>query len=300
MGLKRSGMRKTVEGNTQFTLTPDDNESILIRSVRINTPSSSYATFKIAQTTVGYWRVGGDLGNLLHFPLQDDQKMNLMEKLIMEGVMRPYPVGEGETFQISGVHQATSTVEVIYDIHDAGDVQKTQPNASAFTELDYISFGRYNTTLPDGEALLDTLVNSSEFSSWPFSGNVPQNHKFVLHGYCFTDMSKATSGVTNKQMTKYVRLAKDQTSMFDDSLSGIPHIGGTYAADAEAIGTGLADAGAYTDVDRRPFLKFKEPVEFNAGSDLNVYVTTSLDAGAINLAATDVEIGLILTMQKQR
>jgi len=68
MALKEKGMIKTVLGNTDLSLTALPGESFVVRDVKVYNPASNYATLKTDKTTVGYFRVAGQLGNHLPFP----------------------------------------------------------------------------------------------------------------------------------------------------------------------------------------------------------------------------------------
>jgi hypothetical protein len=68
MALKQAYAVKTVIGNTDLELEADVGESFRIKDVFILNPASSYVTFKTEKTTVGYFRVDGDLGSHLPFP----------------------------------------------------------------------------------------------------------------------------------------------------------------------------------------------------------------------------------------
>lgn len=68
MGLKQAFAVKQVRGNTDLELTADVGESFRIKDIMIYNPASNYVTLKTEKTTVGYFRVGGDLGSHLPFP----------------------------------------------------------------------------------------------------------------------------------------------------------------------------------------------------------------------------------------
>jgi hypothetical protein len=68
---------KTVLGDTNLELKADPGESFLIKDIRIYNPASNYVTLQINKTTVGYFRVGAQMGSHLPFvpgrskPVQD-------------------------------------------------------------------------------------------------------------------------------------------------------------------------------------------------------------------------------------
>ena len=58
---------KTVLGAADLTLTAKAGQSILIKDVRIYSPTVVYANFLIERTAIGFFRVASLLGNHLHF-----------------------------------------------------------------------------------------------------------------------------------------------------------------------------------------------------------------------------------------
>lgn len=296
MALKYANQIKTVQGNKDLELTPRDNESILVKNIFVDTPANNYAAIRIAQTNVGYWRVGGTLGNHLAPLVQDESNMSLFGKLVNKEIFRPYPVGNGETFSIDNVAQASATQIVIYDIYDANDITPDMPNGSKHKELDYISYGRNTASISDGDNEYNVLQNTGQFPKFPWKSEVPQNREFIIHGICFSDFGCTSGSASNKHTTQYLKFYRDQIFLFDiEDLNGLPYIGSAPASDGDNIGTNISIGGNYDDVDERPFYLFPEPIIFTPGENLDIYLETSVDAGSANLAVTDTELGLIMT-----
>ncbi len=67
MAIKSRRNFKTVVGAADLTLTANPGESIMVRDVRIFSPTIVYANFLIQRTSVGFFRVASLLGNHLHF-----------------------------------------------------------------------------------------------------------------------------------------------------------------------------------------------------------------------------------------
>jgi len=65
--LKEPLMVKIVEGNTDLELRADTGKSLLVKDILVVNPATSYLTIKVEKATVGFFRVGGYLGN--HLPL---------------------------------------------------------------------------------------------------------------------------------------------------------------------------------------------------------------------------------------
>jgi len=73
MGILNPYMVKQVYGSTDFELEANAGESFLVKNIRVYNPANNYATVKINRGTVGYFRVGGTLGNHLSCPVGDSR-----------------------------------------------------------------------------------------------------------------------------------------------------------------------------------------------------------------------------------
>ena len=289
---------KTVSGNNQFSLSMPANRSCYIRNIHIFNPSTAYATLTVNKTTVGYFRVGGGtLGNHLPFPIADEENTTIYRYLIDVLGFKPIPVASGQTFTITGVHQAGSLVTVTYDEYEANDVRATEPNGSDSNRFQFINYGRFSGTLQSGDNRYQTQQTPVQYPAFPFGGNVPPKHTMTLFGILGTDTNRYTAS-NNRQRTTYLKIVKNRKTLFDDDLNGLPFFGsGTFVSNAYALGIGQGIIGNYDDIDRRlPFL-FPKPLVFTEGESVDLYVTTSLVTGSANLAAADVEVGLIFDVQ---
>lgn len=298
--LREANKVKTVEGNTQFSLTAPAGRAYRIRDIHIYSPASEYVSLTVDRAIVGYYRVGGGtLGNHLPFKITDEENVTLYRFCLEYLGFSPIPIATGETFTITGAHDSDSIVVVEYDEYDAPDVRNTEPNGSNATRFQFINYGRYSTTLADGENKFQTQQTSSQYPAFPFGEVVPSKHQMKLLGILASDANKYTAS-NNRQKTKYIKLVRNRKVLNDDDLNGLPMIGiGTFVSNATAIGTGYSAIGNYDDTDRRmPFL-FPVPLEFKEGESLDIFATTSVVTGSANLAAKDVEIGLIFDVTVQ-
>ena len=298
--LREPNKVKTVVGNTQFTLSAPANKSYRIRDIHVNTPSTQYATLTVDRTVVGYFRVGGGtLGNHLPYPIADEENTTLYSWLIKRGLMAPIPIASGETFSITGVHQATSTVTVVYDEYDAGDVRNTEPNGSQASRYQFINYGRYSTTLAEGDNKYVTQQTASQYPAFPFGDVVPPKTKISCKGIVGSDVNRYSAS-NNKYRTNYLRLVRNRKTLFDDDLHGLPFFGSTtYVSNAYSVGNGIGVIGNYDDTDRREPLLFDQPLDFNEGEALELYVTTSKTTGTANIPAASAEVGLIMDVIQQ-
>jgi len=69
MGLKEPflGKHVTLSSTQNFELEADSGEAFLVRDIHVHNPANNYIKVLIDKVTVGYFRVGGDLGNHLPF-----------------------------------------------------------------------------------------------------------------------------------------------------------------------------------------------------------------------------------------
>lgn len=297
--LQQAGMYKTVEGNNDFELTMESNESCRIVDIMVQNPASSpgYISCYTNKDQVGYFRVAGDLGNHLPFTLQDEKNMTLFGWLVEQGIFRPFPVPSGYTFKITGAKQDGAIVTVKYDLYDDGDVSATEPNGPDATEYDYINYGRYSTTLADGENHYQTQQTPSQFPAFPFGKDVPGKTQVTVHGFAASDLRKK-AGATGIQITKYIKFVRDRETLFDEDLVGIPLIGANVSGSTYRLGEGYSVAGNYSDVDERPPKIFDTPLQFDPGESLDVIVRTSVVSGAALMDADETEVAMIQTVKR--
>jgi len=291
---------KTVDGNTQFSLTMPANRSCYIRDIHVYNPSEEYATLMVDRQTVGYFRVGGGtLGNHLPFQIADEENVTLYRWLMEYLQFKPIPVASGQTFTITGVHQAGSLVAVEYDEYEAGDVRPTEPNGSDSKRYQFINYGRYSTTLASGSNRYQTQQTPIQYPAFPFGETVPPNTTMTLYGIVASDANKYSAS-NNRQRTTYLKMVKGRKTLFDDDLNGLPFFGsGTFVSNVTTLGSGQSIIGNYDDTDRRKPFIFPKPLVFNEGESVDLYVTTALVTGVANLAAKDAEIGLIFDVMEK-
>jgi len=315
MPLKEPLMVKTVEGNTDLKLEAKPGQSLLIKGIKIYNPASNYATLYIEKTTVGFFRVGGTLGNQLAFTkgqveYQNDygsaanryrvekfgQEVNLLDFLIQKGFMKGYPVEEGQTFKISGVAQSGAVQQVIYQIYDAGDMKRDMPNGSAASEYLYINYIRPSSAInKTGDTLYSVSQSPAEFPAFPAGVDVPAKHEISILGICASDFAPNENDGTNYILTKYIKMVRGREVLFDEDKQGIPVIAtsSTVNGSEDIVGGGISLPGQCSDVDKRLPYIFPEPLVFTSGEELNIYLTTSKTGTGQNIAVNEAEIGLI-------
>lgn len=291
-------MVKTVSGNTDLELQAEANESFRITDIMVSSPSSNYISVYVDKVLVAYYRVGGNLGNHLNFPLQDEENSSLLGKLIDMGVFRPIPVPKGSKVKITGVAQAGSLQVIVYDEYDENDVRPTEPNGTDSREYDYINYGRYSGTLASGDNLYSVQQTSNQFPAFPFGDVVPAGRNITLHGIVATDVG--LNDGANEQNTQYLKMVRNRKVLFDEDLNGLPFFGSIPATATTNFGLGQSIIGNYTDVDQRLMYLFPEPLTYSPGEDLDVYVNTAIAAGSAALSASDCEVGFIASVTELR
>lgn len=356
MAKKQSLMFKCVQGNTDLTLTAKVGESLLIKDIMIYNPVTNYVTCKVDKSTVGYFRVGGNLGN--HLPLaigsnkhshslvvaaadgalaQDHalsdahgisnahiavfsdraalttetdivqygtipnvRYMSLLGYLLDKGIFKGYPVSEGETFLITGAAQAGAVQLIVYEVYDAGDIKNTDDNGSKSNKYFFINYGR---VAADVVTTVSTVYNTpqspAEFPDFPFGKTVPADYRVTLYGVLGSEVVDDRSG-GDCMNTEYLKLVRSRETLFDDDKNGILFKGLIGKTDGAAeFSRGVSLIGNLSDLNSKPPFMFPEPIVFNAGDELNVYISTTAGAAQnlSDLLVADLEIGLITVVE---
>ena len=177
---------KTVEGNTDLEIEAKTGQGLVIKNIMIYDPTLDYITVSISKTTVGYFRVGGDLGSHLAFhvgakiytsvydTIGHINQKTLLSLLFNLGLFKGYPVASGESFLITGAKKTTSIQCIEYDIWDAADITPEMENGSKSTSFLYINYGHSGGNINEAtDVLLDTTNNPAEFPDFPFGKIVP-------------------------------------------------------------------------------------------------------------------------------
>lgn len=313
MALKQPYAVKTVLGNVDLTLKADTGEAFLVKDIYIHNPATRYATLRIEKTTVGFYRVGGPLGSHLAFipgrsqPITPTdlvpapEMMTLLAFMIKIGIMKGYPVAEGETFLITGVRQPGAIQSVVYEIYDAEDIKPTDPNGSRPTEYVYINYGHTGAPVNVvGDSLYRVSTSPVEFPAFPFGDDVPAKTEISLVGILASDFAPMANTAADNIWTTHLKLIKEREVLFDEDRAGILMHGppGANVGGRDRVAEGWSLIGNYSSVDMRKPLIFPEPVVFSPGEELLIFLTTDR-AGAGQAIATDRhEIGLIQKVRK--
>lgn len=358
MAKKETLMLKQVLGATDLSIQAKSGESLLIKDILIYNPASSYITCKTEKTTVGYFRVGGNLGNHLPLPigsvyhshgikvaaadgsLSQDHALTdafgvsnahigvfsdrsgvtdetnivqfgavpnvhyqtLLGMLGKLGIFKGFPVAEGETFLVTGASGSGAVQIVLYEKYDATDILADMENGSKSKTYMFINYGRPSAVITTTTSTAyDVSTNPAEFPDFPFGKTVPAKTKMTLYGILASDIVDDRSG-NDCMNSEYIKLIRERVTLFDDDKNGLLLRGLIGNTDASAqIGRGISLVGNMSTVDMKPAFMFPEPILFNDGEELNIYLTTTAGASqsASDLAVADVEIGLIARVERE-
>lgn len=149
MPLREPYMVKQVYGTGDLSLQAKSGESLLVKDIHIYNPATNYATLKTEKTTVGYFRVGGNLGNHL-----------------------PIPVGSAShSHSLAHNNTAVSTPATSQVVNAYGVAITTlgiqEADAAATTHADVVKMGSIPAT--SYETLLGYLGRAGIFKGYPVS-----------------------------------------------------------------------------------------------------------------------------------
>jgi hypothetical protein len=310
MALKYPDMVKTVIGAADLSLRADIGESILVKSIYVRSVSDIYATLRIEKTTVGFFRVAPTFGNHLVFPRRftDDGATvvssidrNLLESLFEKGIFKGYPVGEGETLVITGVSGANDIKAVVYDIYDPGDKKPEDPNGSKSKEYFFINYGDTGAVIDTaGDYLYKRSRNPVEFPAFPYAVDVPAKTTITLHGICGKEVGVRNATPATAIYSRYLKMVREREVLFDKDRNGfLMDYSNVSGAIATRVAGGTSQIGDQSSIDPRPFLLFTEPLNFEAGEELNIYMTTVEPVDGSSIAVDYQVIGLIETVVRE-
>lgn len=225
----------------------------------------------------------------------------ILAYLRRKGVFNGYPVGEGETFTITGVKAAGCFQQVLYSEFDAGDMLPSMPNGSESDEYLLFNYGRVAAAITTSvDTIFSVVQTPAEFPDFPYGKDVPAKTEIDLIGILASDIVDDRGG-TDDMSSSYLKLIRQRETLFDDDKNGLFMRGIIGNTDAAAvIGKGISMLGNYSDKDLRPPIMFDPFITFMAGEELGIYLTTVAGAGraASTLAVADTEICLIERVRK--
>lgn len=285
MALKEPYMIKEnfTAATATLSIKAEVGESLKIKQLLVGAlHSGGFCECMIDRVTVGFWYIGDINANHLEQCGVTDVLPNLFERLQQKGVFDGYPVAEGETFEIKpAVQGATIVGAIVYEIHEAGDMDAEMPGGSKSNEYMFINYGT-NAAQIDAGAYgdLDKSRNPSEYPSFPFGAVVPAGHEIDIHGV----LIKTWGGYVDHtaDTMRFLKLIRERKVLFNEDRRGI------YVT--QGMGPLTWGSIRQTNCDIK---LFPEALKFGPGDELNM----SLSA-AVNVTAEDVLMATVQTVRK--
>lgn len=224
--------------------------------------------------------------------------LNYLEK---KELFTGFPIPEGHSLTIDGVHKAGSVVVVLYDKYDAGDITADMENGADSDSYLFINYGNCGASIVNaGDNELNTTKNPGEFLNFPFGAVVPSRHLITLLGILASDFQPLENDGTDDSITKYLKFVRERKVLFDEDKNGLLLYGGAVgtAMVGDRVGEGQSVIGNYSTADFKEPYMFDEPIDFEQGEELVIYHTLSEGGVGQNIAIDEHEVGLILRVSK--
>jgi len=303
--LLQANMVKRITASAGGDLEAKTGESLRIKRIEcIPSTNDTYLTIRVDRVTVGFYRIKGKSGNHLSTMLSAYLKRNLMQYLTDMDVNVTIPIAEGQTLTVTR-YAETGNVIIIYDRFSAGDVKDTDPNGTASKLYTFIQYAKVGTApTASGDALISTSLTPAEFPDFPCNKVVPALHTIELLGILGCPFVDGAAGPVSFA-TSFLKLVKDREVLFDSDRNGLPFDGQAAAATALAYGSNFSLIGPQTEVlvntnaiaNGEP-LMFEPPLKFEAGQELNAYLTV-VKTGAATWTDNVDDQAFILRVRRQ-
>jgi len=285
-------------------------ESLLVKDVIVMRCDDEYILLEIEKTTVGFFRTDAHVLGSHLFPsialtsvygllrgIYAGGKSTLISYMIDKGWMRGYPVAEGQTFRVKPytTGKKLGNVVIIYEKYDAGDIKSTDDNGSDAKTYCFVNYGRPSSSLTTaGDYEIDTCVTTKEFPDFPFKRTVPSKMMIEVLGILGSE-SIDYDASDDYTYTKYVKMFKGRTCLFDSDKKGLPFYQPTFSGISSGthFGRGLSLIGNYSHYDRREPFVLPKPIVFGEGEELKVYITASQASNAGEIGVKYAELGFI-------
>ena len=306
MALREADMNEVKVGSGALTLDAQQDESLLVKNIMCANLNAARLVATVGQRTVGAWRVSGELGNHLRFPLGGKSagatgSKTLLGMLYEMELWRGIPIPAGYRFSLAGASGGDDVVQVIYDRYDGGDISASQPNGPEGGELDFIGYGQMGVAQKlAGSYELTEAKSDDSFPPFPFGAPAPANHDTTIFGMLASTFAPTANNGTNDAATAYLRIVDQRRILGDKNRSGYLLWQKLGAQDADDVGGGQTQIHNMSDTDEGPPFFFSEPLTFSGGEELQIFQQfQSAGTGAI-IATTESEVGLIMRSVRRR
>ena len=274
MALKQPYMVKRFTANKGGELVADPGQSLLIKDIHcLPSAGDDYLTITVDLGLVAFYRVKGFAGNHLAYPNERKPVPSLMGYLAAKGLNPFIPVGEGQTIGVKRADEP-GDVTLVYEIHDAGDKLPTDPNGSKSKEYLFLNYVTNLAAIAeDGEFLLDKILVPAEFPDFPIAKDVPSRTRISILGIAGSPYGFSGGTGANTGETQYLKFIRGRDMLHDEDRLGIMFEGEDLAADGESYIPVASEIGPLTELRTEEPLWLPEPLVFEAGEELNPYVT---------------------------
>lgn len=317
MGLVNEYMVKNAINKTAgqtLELEADPGQSFLIKDIMIDNNDSVYADLTVDKALVGSFRTSGELGNHLGFPygmaapfdatatFRARPSQTVLGFLGETGIFIGYPIAEGQKIVISPSASANylGDISIVYEEYEGGDITSEMENGSESTEYMIVNYGDVGAAITvAGTHHVNEQNSPTEFPAFPYGKVVPAKTEIDLIGILASD-AWDWDDATHISYTKYLKLVRERTVLFDDDRNGLMFRGsGPDVADVvTSYGLGSSKTGNYSDADiKKPFM-LPKPITFGAGEELNMYITSAIVTNAASIPQLGAEIGLIMKIRR--
>lgn len=304
MSLLSPLMVKNGVAATTLTLEADSGKSLLVKDILVKSVADVFLSVKIDKTLAGYFSVDAAvLGNSLGYTLQSGvpPRRTILKELADMGVFAGYPIAEGQKMVLSGLGATAMFATIIYEEYESGDITEDMQNGTECSEYVILNYGDTGSTVAAaGDQALDNQVSPKDFPEFPFGKVVPAKKEIDIHALLASERA-ADDGSTaaNYVRTTYYKLKRERETLFDEDVAGIYAQGATVGAggtfEAENGQSILAEG---SDLYERPLMRFKTPLHFDEGEELNAYMTTEVAATPGAFLQEETRVATAMTVRR--
>ena len=274
MALREPYMVKRITASGGGDLVADAGQSLLVKDIHcLPSTLDDFLTIRVDKVLCAFYRVQGYAGNHLAYPNERKPNPSIMGYLAAKGLNPFIPVGEGQILNVSRAAEA-GDVTLVYEIHDAGDIVPTMPNGSEGPEYLFLNYCTNGVAIDAiGEFLLDEILCPAEFPDFPIGKDVPARTVITMLGVVGSPFGYSGSTQTVTGETSFLKFVRGRDTLHDEDRVGISFQGEDLASDGESYDPVASEIGALTETQTEEPLWFPEPLVFEAGEELNPYVT---------------------------
>ena len=263
--------------------TPPSGRAAIVKGIGCYTSQNGFATIKSANTTVGFFEIGGDERNHLRMPTDNWRTGSILEQMEKMGIPVDIPVPEGEKFVI----QCDCTpffLCVRYQEVDPGDIKPDMPNAKNGKEMARILYGTNSADITSsGWYRLDKSLNPPEMHNWPFEEVANPFDTIEVHAIGILDVQHneydSANSADHFSQTTRTRIWKGTEVLFHPDEDGFYTWGGGAASGSTntAYGKGNNELPYVGPQQNSRLFVFPEPVVFSKGEEMAVEVYCDVD-----------------------